>query len=203
MTAVYESRSHPAPVPPSLADINDLDTAADAFLAEFNESGEPGSWDGIDAIGPEPGADPAPVSLYSEVLDAEPEEDSEAEAAGLSRDGSSLAGVYGSAVWDAVDRELPSWNTKVTGSWRDYALCAQTDPDAFFPEQGGSSKCAKSICMQCPVRRECLEYALDTAERFGVWGGYSERERRVIARSREAHLAKRNQESEAPVRRIS
>ncbi|MBS9532607.1 WhiB family transcriptional regulator [Mycobacterium sp. M1] len=65
-------------------------------------------------------------------------------------------------------------------SWREQALCAQTDPEAFFPNQGGSPRLAKQICMQCPVRRECLKFALDNNERFGVWGGYSERERRAL-----------------------
>lgn len=69
--------------------------------------------------------------------------------------------------------------------WQDEALCAQTDPDAFFPEQGMSSRDAKSVCAACPVRQECLEYALENDERFGVWGGLSERERRAL-RSRTA-----------------
>lgn len=64
------------------------------------------------------------------------------------------------------------------GDWREDALCAQTDPDAFFPEKGGSTKEARRVCYACPVRSECLEYALAHDERFGVWGGLSERERR-------------------------
>jgi WhiB family redox-sensing transcriptional regulator len=66
--------------------------------------------------------------------------------------------------------------------WRDRALCCQTDPDAFFPEQGGSVREAKRICQGCEVRTECLEYALSHDERFGVWGGLSERERRRLKR---------------------
>ncbi len=57
------------------------------------------------------------------------------------------------------------------------ALCAQTDPEAFFPEAGGSGRDAKKICTRCEVRTECLEWALATDQRFGVWGGTSERER--------------------------
>ncbi|KPM51431.1 transcription factor WhiB [Frankia sp. CcI49] len=62
--------------------------------------------------------------------------------------------------------------------WQERALCAQTDPEAFFPEKGGSTREAKRICSGCEVRIECLEYALENDERFGIWGGMSERERR-------------------------
>ena len=67
-------------------------------------------------------------------------------------------------------------------SWQDRALCAQTDPEAFFPEKGGSTREAKRICTGCEVKAECLEYALANDERFGIWGGLSERERRRIKR---------------------
>lgn len=67
-------------------------------------------------------------------------------------------------------------------AWIDRALCAQTDPNAFFPEKGGSTREAKSVCQQCDVRSECLEYALGNEERFGVWGGLTERERRILKR---------------------
>ena len=64
--------------------------------------------------------------------------------------------------------------------WQDQALCAQTDPEAFFPEKGGSTREAKRVCASCEVRAECLEYALSNDERFGIWGGLSERERRRV-----------------------
>ncbi|WP_346618553.1 WhiB family transcriptional regulator [Blastococcus montanus] len=64
--------------------------------------------------------------------------------------------------------------------WRLDALCAETDPEAFFPEKGGSTRDAKRVCAGCPVRDECLEYALASDERFGIWGGLSERERRRV-----------------------
>lgn len=67
-------------------------------------------------------------------------------------------------------------------AWLDDGLCAQTDPDAFFPDKGESSKAAKQVCRQCDVRAECLQYALDHNERFGVWGGLSDRERRRLMR---------------------
>lgn len=67
-------------------------------------------------------------------------------------------------------------------SWQTDALCSQTDPEAFFPEKGGSTREAKKICQQCEVKSECLDYALSNDERFGIWGGLSERERRRLRR---------------------
>lgn len=63
-------------------------------------------------------------------------------------------------------------------SWQHKALCAQTDPEAFFPEKGGSTREAKMICSRCEVRQQCLDWAVEHDERFGIWGGMSERERR-------------------------
>ncbi len=67
-------------------------------------------------------------------------------------------------------------------SWVDDAICSQTDPESFFVEKGGTTKPAKLICQGCPVRQQCLDYALKHDERWGVWGGYSERERRRLQR---------------------
>ena len=64
--------------------------------------------------------------------------------------------------------------------WQERALCAQTDPEAFFPEKGGSTREAKRVCLSCEVRVQCLDYALENDERFGIWGGLSERERRRV-----------------------
>ena len=69
-------------------------------------------------------------------------------------------------------------------TWQDRGLCAQADPEAFFPEKGGSTREAKAVCSRCPVTAECLEYALAHDERFGIWGGMSERERRAENRRR-------------------
>ena len=66
--------------------------------------------------------------------------------------------------------------------WQTEAKCLQAEPDTFFPEKGGSTREAKRICTDCPVRAECLEYALENDERFGIWGGLSERERRKLKR---------------------
>lgn len=75
---------------------------------------------------------------------------------------------------------LPPPAVFVDVSWHVDALCAETDPEVFFPEKGQSTKDAKATCGQCLVRAECLTYALDTGQRFGVWGGRSERERRKL-----------------------
>lgn len=65
-------------------------------------------------------------------------------------------------------------------TWRDSALCAQVEPDLFFPEKDGRASIAKKVCMACEVRAECLEYALANDERHGVWGGISETGRRKL-----------------------
>ena len=71
-----------------------------------------------------------------------------------------------------------------TLSWRQRALCSQTDPEVFFPEKGGSTRDAKQGCELCEVREQCLEWAIDHDERFGIWGGMSERERRQVKKER-------------------
>lgn len=68
--------------------------------------------------------------------------------------------------------------------WWDRGLCSQTDPDAFFPEKGRPTRDAKRICNRCEVKAECLEYALARKERFGIWGGLSERQRKTLLRKR-------------------
>ncbi|MFD0416405.1 WhiB family transcriptional regulator [Streptomyces sp. NPDC127108] len=67
-------------------------------------------------------------------------------------------------------------------AWQEQALCAQTGPDFFFPEPGSSVREAKRICLLCDMRETCLTYALDNDERFGVWGGLSEKERQSLRR---------------------
>jgi len=69
-------------------------------------------------------------------------------------------------------------------SWQDMANCLGVDPDLFFPERGASTREAKEVCRGCVVRDDCLEYALVNGEKFGIWGGMSERERRRIRRQR-------------------
>jgi len=83
--------------------------------------------------------------------------------------------MFGGEAFEGEPAEEPDWQER--------ALCAQTDPEAFFPEKGGSTREAKRICSGCEVRAECLEYALANDERFGIWGGLSERERRRLRRA--------------------
>ncbi|MBQ0851532.1 WhiB family transcriptional regulator [Streptomyces sp. NPDC057621] len=71
--------------------------------------------------------------------------------------------------------------------WRDYAECRTVDPDLFFPIGNTGPALvqiedAKSVCRRCPVREECLNWALDTGQSIGVWGGTSESERRTLRR---------------------
>ncbi len=69
-------------------------------------------------------------------------------------------------------------------SWQLQANCMGVDPDLFFPERGASTREAKEVCRGCVVREDCLEYALANGEKFGIWGGMSERERRRLRRAR-------------------
>lgn len=66
--------------------------------------------------------------------------------------------------------------------WMERGRCAETDPELFFPDKGQPSAPAKRVCARCEVRVECLQYALDRGERFGIWGGASEKERRRLAK---------------------
>jgi len=68
--------------------------------------------------------------------------------------------------------------------WQAKAACSEVDPEIFFPERGGSSKAARAVCSRCDVRMNCLEYALNNKEQFGIWGGTSERERRRLRKER-------------------
>jgi WhiB family transcriptional regulator, redox-sensing transcriptional regulator len=79
--------------------------------------------------------------------------------------------------------------TEPDGVWQELALCAETDPEIFFPEKGHSTREAKLVCRYCDVRERCLEYALEHDERFGIWGGMSERDRRVLKMTRRKEAA--------------
>ncbi len=68
----------------------------------------------------------------------------------------------------------------VDESWRARANCLGVDPALFFPERGEPTGQAKAVCAGCSVRAECLDYAIETTARFGIWGGCSEAERRVL-----------------------
>lgn len=92
-------------------------------------------------------------------------------------------------------RSLLNRNTSVTDilaslptppAWHIDTPCSQADPECFFPEKGESTANAKRICAGCDVREQCLEWALENRERFGVFGGLSERERRPLLEQRDA-----------------
>lgn len=80
--------------------------------------------------------------------------------------------------------EVLGWHPPAPGSnvrdrdWRDAGLCAQADPEAFFPEKGAKNAAVKRICLRCPIREQCLNWALENHPVEGIWGGLSERERR-------------------------
>lgn len=128
-----------------------LDDAATAFLAAHEAS----EADGDDAEAP------------SSLLSAPPKKTPD-----------SIQECDDSAVWIGLPGLAPEDEGEL--GWQADALCAQTDPEAFFPEKGGSTRDAKKVCGACNVRSECLEYALENDERFGIWGGMSERERRRL-----------------------
>ena len=76
-------------------------------------------------------------------------------------------------------------------AWQDRANCRGADPDLFFPERGASTRTAKGICRECQVRAECLEFAIVSSEKFGIWGMMSERERRKIRKERQIAARRR------------
>ena len=89
-----------------------------------------------------------------------------------------------SALRNYAPSVLDSATAPEDESWKELALCAQTDPEAFFPDNGSSVRDAKRICQSCEVQDLCLDYALSNDESFGVWGGLSERERHTLSRTR-------------------
>lgn len=75
-------------------------------------------------------------------------------------------------------------DTEEREQWWNLANCLGVEPNLFYPERGASTREAKAVCRGCTVRDDCLEYALSNGEKFGIWGGLSERERRRIRRQR-------------------
>jgi len=76
-------------------------------------------------------------------------------------------------------------------NWQQSASCKGCDPDIFFPGRGESAtlRLAKEVCATCPVKGECLDYAIEHHEHFGIWGGVSEKARRKIVAQRRQSLA--------------
>ena len=62
--------------------------------------------------------------------------------------------------------------------WVVFAACREADPDFFFPSNKEEEDRALALCATCPVRIDCLEYALEARERFGIWGGLTEKQRK-------------------------
>lgn len=102
-------------------------------------------------------------------------------------------------MWGVIDESSDNPLAELWGlfksdddvSWQHRALCSQTDPEAFFPEKGGSTRDAKRVCAQCEVREQCLKWAIEHDERFGIWGGMSERDAVGIRRNtRNGHNAR-------------
>lgn len=97
--------------------------------------------------------------------------------AGFSTDGTSRSSEQRSELRTYLSSALLRWHEP----WMAEAICAQTDPEAFYPEKGEATADAKRICQGCPVRQVCLEYAMEHKELFGVWGGLSVRDRRKLS----------------------
>lgn len=66
--------------------------------------------------------------------------------------------------------------------WEDDARCLQHDPEIFFASRARAERRAKSICNRCPVRLECLAFALQSKVEFGIWGGLNGKERMALLR---------------------
>ncbi len=97
-----------------------------------------------------------------------------------------------------TEAHLPGYGTVGLGlypgirpAWHRKANCRDLNPALFYPERGESVSEAKEVCRACTVRPDCLEYDLANGEKFGIWGGLSERERRIARRER------RDQQKEA------
>lgn len=79
-------------------------------------------------------------------------------------------------------RSEPEWSGTASlitpEPWMQDALCAEVDPDMFFPNRGDAegADLARDICSRCPVKAECLEFAIRTTQAHGVWGGKSPRQ---------------------------
>jgi WhiB family redox-sensing transcriptional regulator len=96
--------------------------------------------------------------------------------------GDPAVSIPSSLRWTAppaiFDPQKPAWVAE--------GACIGVDPEWFFPDRGEDVRRAKAICATCPVKDECLEYALENREKFGIWGGTSERERRGMRSRRSA-----------------
>lgn len=90
------------------------------------------------------------------------------------------------SLWELLDLGSPE-----STDWMREGLCAQTDPEAFFPFRGGDVGSAKAVCAACPVCDRCRDYAVARPELCGIWGGTSARERVALRRDAAAVAADR------------
>jgi WhiB family transcriptional regulator, redox-sensing transcriptional regulator len=84
---------------------------------------------------------------------------------------------------------MPKLGVPSLGHWRSRGACAGEDPEMFFPSHGDPGAEAREVCSRCPVRRDCLDYAMEVDE-FGIWGGLDQRERRARRRRHERQVAR-------------
>lgn len=89
--------------------------------------------------------------------------------------------------FDLLDHLIPGED------WQSLANCQGVDPDLFFPQRGASVREAKAVCSMCKVQEQCLNTAINRGEKFGIWGGASERQRRAIRRQRRAETVQLDQ----------
>lgn len=79
-----------------------------------------------------------------------------------------------------IEESYETLHAFVDVTWHEDALCAHIGGDWWYPEKGESATAAKAICRACPVRAECLDYSLTWRQRFGIWGGATEHDRRDL-----------------------
>lgn len=77
-----------------------------------------------------------------------------------------------------------------SNSWQPQGLCRDEDPEIFFVDPGQPAVDAKAICVRCPVISECLEWAIETRQHYGVWGGMTQRERESVRRGKKVATIK-------------
>ncbi|MEJ8654751.1 WhiB family transcriptional regulator [Streptomyces sp. MS1.AVA.3] len=88
-------------------------------------------------------------------------------------------------------------------NWRHYAVCVEEDPELFFPVGNTGPALlqieeAKAVCRRCPVMEKCLQWALESGQDSGVWGGLSEDERRAMKRRAARNRVRHHAEQEKP-----
>lgn len=79
-------------------------------------------------------------------------------------------GGAGLVIYGFTDEEL---------KWRGEALCTGNE-ELFFPGRGEDTAIARQLCLVCPSRIPCLAFAMENNEKWGIWGGFSEHERRWV-----------------------